>query len=220
MCATARRTGWSRPAWDNVERIEHSFSTVFHCDDNGYTRAVSRNFWISLIARTYDPGCKLDNMIILEGAQGALKSSALNMIGGEWFAEQHENATNAKAFAEVLQGKLLIEIAEMDAFSRAEVTRVKQVVSNKSDRYRPSYGRHAQDHPRRCVMAGSTNKDDWNRDATGARRFWPIACKGFCDLGYLKEHRAQLFAEAVGMGESWQREALGQRSKGLDAARR
>ena len=42
---------------------------------------------------------------MLEGAQGVGKSSALQIIGGEYFAEQHESATNPKAFAEILQGK-------------------------------------------------------------------------------------------------------------------
>jgi predicted P-loop ATPase len=96
-----------------------------------------------MVARVYNPGCKVDNMVILEGVQGVGKSSALQIIGGPWFAEQHESATNPKAFAEILQGKLLIEISEMHAFNRAEVNRVKQTISCPSDRFRASYGRYA-----------------------------------------------------------------------------
>lgn len=184
-------------AHDGVERIGAFFSDYFGAEDNEYTRSASRNFWLSMVARIYSPGCKVDNMIVLEGAQGLGKSTALQIIGGDWFAEQHESATNPKGFAEILQGKMLVEISEMDAFNRAEVNRVKQTVSCPADRYRPSYGHHAKDHPRQCVFVGTTNRNDWNRDDTGARRFWPIACKGTLNLDAVRSNREQLFAEAV-----------------------
>ncbi len=183
--------------WDGVERIEHFFEDNFGAAANAYTRAAARNFWLTMVARIYNPGCKVDNMIVLEGAQGLGKSRALQVIGGEWFTEQHESATNPKGFGEVLQGKLLIEIAEMDSFSRAEVTRVKAVISNPNDRFRGAYKRYAEDHMRTCVFVGTTNKDDWNRDETGARRFWPIRCVGEVDVSAIAAQRDQLFAEAV-----------------------
>ena len=183
--------------WDGTNRIDSFFSDYFNADESEYTSSASRNFWISMVARVYSPGCKVDNMIVLEGAQGVGKSTAMHIIGGEWFAEQHESATNPKAFAEILQGKLLIEISEMDAFSRVEVNRVKQTVSCTSDRFRASYGRHAADHPRTCIFVGTTNRDDWNRDETGARRFWPVACRGAIHLGGIRDNRDQLFAESV-----------------------
>jgi putative DNA primase/helicase len=191
--------------WDGEPRIEHFFEDHFGATGTAYTRSASKNFWLSMVARIYRPGCQADNMIVLEGPQGIKKSSALRVIGGQWFAEQHENVTG-RSFFEVLQGKLLVEISEMDAFSRAEVTRVKQVITNTSDRFREPYGRHAKDHPRQCIFAGTTNKDDWNRDETGARRFWPITCQGDIDLGGIVANREQFFAEAVQRfkaGESW-----------------
>lgn len=187
--------------WDNTPRVDAFFSDAFGADESEYTRSASRNFWLSMVARVYKPGCKVDNMVVLEGAQGVGKSTAMQIIGGDWFAEQHESATNPKAFAEILQGKLLIEISEMDAFSRVEVNRVKQTVSCPSDRFRDSYGRHAADHPRTCIFVGTTNRDDWNRDETGARRFWPIVCRSI-DLDLVQECREQLFAEAVSRHKS------------------
>ena len=114
---------------DGTERIDNFFSDYMGAPATEYVKSASRNFWLSIAARVYSPGCKVDSMIVLEGPQGVGKSTALHIIGGEWFAEQHESATNPKAFAEILQGKLLIEISEMDAFSRAEVNRVKQTIS-------------------------------------------------------------------------------------------
>ncbi len=182
--------------WDGTPRVDAFFADCFGAEMTDYSQAASRNFWISMVARVYRPGCKVDNMVILEGDQGVGKSTALQIIGGDWFAEQHESATNPKAFAEILQGKLLIEISEMDAFTNAEVSRVKQTVSCQADRFRASYGRHAVDHPRTCVFVGTTNKDEWNRDETGARRFWPIRCSEV-NLEAITTHRTQLFAEAV-----------------------
>lgn len=182
---------------DGIARVDSFFEDCFGADSSEYTRAASKNFWLSMIARIYRPGCKVDHMVVLEGAQGVGKSTALQIIGGPYFAEQHESATNPKAFAEILQGKWLVEISEMDAFSRVEVNRVKQTISCPSDRFRASYARHATDHPRQCIFAGTTNRDDWNRDETGARRFWPIACKGSVQLELVRQNREQLFAEAV-----------------------
>lgn len=187
--------------WDQEPRIEHFFEDHFGADGSAYTHAASRNFWLSIVARVYRPGCKVDNMIVLEGVQGLGKSRALQVIGGQWFTEQHESVTG-RGFFEVLQGKLLVEIGEMDSFSRADITRVKQVVTCPSDRYRESYGRYAKDHPRQCVFVGTTNKDDWNKDETGARRFWPIACKGDIDYAAIVANREQLFAEAVSLFKS------------------
>ena len=195
-----------RTPWDKTPRIDAMMSSIYHCEDTPYTRAVSRNFWIAMVARLYQPGCKADNMVVLEGPQGIYKSTSLAIIGGEWFAEQHESAADPKAFAEILQGKLLIEITEMDAFSRTEVTRIKSAITTQRDRYRIPYESGALDHPRQCVMVGTTNKDDWQRDETGGRRFWPITCKGLADTAKLAAERDQLFAEArvrFQAGEPW-----------------
>jgi putative DNA primase/helicase len=190
--------------WDNQPRLEHFFEDDFGAPGNLYTRAVSKNFWIAIVARIYRPGCKADCMVILEGSQGIRKSTALGVIGGDYFAETQE-PVSSKDFFQNLQGKLLIEIAELDSFDKADVTRVKAIVSRQVDTYRESYGRHSKDHPRRCIFVGTTNKDDWNRDSTGARRFWPITCTDI-DVDSICSNREQLFAEAVyrfKAGETW-----------------
>jgi len=197
---------WLRQSeWDGTPRTHLLFIRGFGAEENSYTTAVSRNFMNSLAARGLVPGCQVDTAPVLEGHQGVGKSSGLRALAGpEWYAESHQDLMS-KDFVINLQGKLIIEISEMDAFTRAEVERVKGVITCRSDRYRRPYGRHAHDHPRRCVFAGTTNRDDWNRDETGARRFWPIACNQV-DVGWIEDNREQLFAEAVAAfnaGEQW-----------------
>lgn len=183
--------------WDGEPRIDHFFEDNFGAPGTDYVRAVSKNFFLSLVARVFLPGCQVDNMVVLEGKQGAFKSQTLKALGGNWFSKQHESVINPKAFAEILQGAWLVEIDEMKAFTRAEVSGIKAIVSTQWDRYRPAYGRYAKVFHRQCVFVGTTNENDWNKDETGARRFWPIECFGLIDIENVRRYREQFFAEAV-----------------------
>jgi predicted P-loop ATPase len=95
-----------------------------------------------------------------------------------------------------LLGVWIIEIAELDSMSRADVSRVKAFISRSTDRFRLPYGRRVQDQLRRCVFAGTVNASDYLRDDTGNRRFWPVACS-VVRLEELRRDRDQLWAEAV-----------------------
>lgn len=190
--------------WDGEQRIENFFSDCMGARKTQYTKSASKNFWISMIARTLKPGCKVDNMVIFEGEQGAKKSSALKAIGGKWFVETQENISS-KDFYLVMQGAMLIEIAELDSFSKAESTAIKRAITTQIDRFRTPYDRQPEDHPRHCVFVGTTNEDHYLQDHTGGRRFWPIPV-GEIDLDKIHEQRDQCFAEAVhyfNEGISW-----------------
>lgn len=183
----------STPAWDGIERMQHFFSDCFGAEENVYTQAVSRNFWLGLVARIVEPGVKLDTMVTLEGPQGNKKSSALNIIGGKWFTECHESVKN-KDFYLIIQGHLIVELAELDSLGQAETTRVKAMLSNRMDNFRSPYGRLPEKYPRQCVFVGSTNEETYHRDIAN-RRHWPIKT-GNIRLDLIAEHREQLFAEA------------------------
>lgn len=190
--------------WDGKPRIETFFTRSFGVIDSEYAQAASKNFWIGMAARIYRPGCQLDNMVVLEGPQGIGKTKALRAIGGPWYTEAKEAVTSSDFFM-VLHGRLLVEIAELDSFNRAEVTRIKQVVTCSVDRYRSPYARSAADHPRMSIFVGTTNETNYLRDHTGARRFWPIRCHEI-DLALIDAEREQLYAEAVARfkkGETW-----------------
>jgi predicted P-loop ATPase len=190
--------------WDGVERLHLAMSAGFGAERTDYTEAVGRCFFVSMAARVYQPGCQVDTVPVFEGAQGIGKSSALRVIGGAWFAECNESVMT-KDFYQVIEGNMLVEVPELNSFSRAEVTKMKSIITCRTDRYRAPYEAKASDHPRRTVLSGTTNQDDWNADGTGARRFWPIYCHAI-NLAWLREHRDQFFAEAVARlkrGEAW-----------------
>lgn len=182
-------------SWDGTPRLHAWMQHAVGAPDDEYHNAIGRNFILSMVARGLVPGCKVDTMPVFEGSQGAGKSKMLAILGGAHYAELTESL-DTKDFFVVLQGKWLIEIAELDAFRRADVTRIKQVLSSQQDRCRLPYAKRAVDLPRRVVFAGSTNESEYLRDATGARRFWPLAVASI-DHEWLQSNREQLFAEAV-----------------------
>lgn len=181
--------------WDGTARLDSMAVDGFGTVDDAYHRAVLRCFMLGMVKRVLEPGCQVDTMPVFESPEGMRKSSALRIIGGDWFAECHEEITG-KDFLQIMPGKMLLEVSELYSFRKADVERIKGIITNRVDRYRASYGRIAQDHPRMCVFAGTTNRDDYNASDTGARRLLPVVC-GIIDLDWLRANREQLFAEAV-----------------------
>jgi len=181
--------------WDAVPRLDSWLTQAAGARHDEYHNAVARNFLISMVARGIAPGCKVDTMPVFEGSQGKGKSTLLATLGGPFYAELTDSV-DSKDFFVSIQGKWLVEIAELDAFRKSDITRIKQVLSSQTDRFRPPYAKHSIDAPRRTVFAGTTNESDYLRDATGARRFWPVAV-GKIDIEWLARNREQLFAEAV-----------------------
>ena len=206
--------------WDGTERLTHMLSDGFGTPQDAYTQAVGRCWMVSIVARVMRPGCKVDTVPVLEGIQGAGKSTALSILGGKWFVECHESVMT-KDFFGVLTGHMLVEISEMHSFTRAEVARIKGIISCQVDRYRKAYGRHTEDHPRHTVLVCTTNRDDWQKDETGARRFWPVLC-GEINKEWLTVNRDQLFAEAVARfnrGEAWHDVPVAEQQAQVEARR-
>lgn len=75
-----------------------------------------------------------------------------------------------------LHGLWCVELAELDALKHSDGARLKAFMTRTNDRYRPPFGRSVVDVPRQRVFAGTANEDEYLRDPTGGRRFWPVAC--------------------------------------------
>lgn len=181
--------------WDGAPRLESLASAYFGGEDTPYARAVSSSLLVSAVARVTEPGCKVDTMVVLEGHQGAGKSSALAVLAGPWFGDSKLPIGDKDSF-QLLPGKLFWEIGELSGLTKADVEDVKAYLSSAHDRYRQSYGKYARDVPRQTVFVGTTNAETYLKDATGGRRFYPLKT-GAIDLEALRRDRDQLWAEAI-----------------------
>jgi predicted P-loop ATPase len=182
--------------WDGVARLAQWTVAYLGADDSELNKAFGGRWMISAVARVMQPGVKADHMLILEGPQGSKKSSAIKTLAGaDWFTDELAEI-GSKDAAQQMRGIWIIEIAELDAISRAEVSRIKAFLTRTTDRYRPPYERYVVEVPRQCVFAGSVNPETYLRDETGNRRFWPVRCQNI-DLDALARDRDQLWAEAI-----------------------
>jgi predicted P-loop ATPase len=203
--------------WDGQARIDNWLTTYLKAeppesnnsksdadDSLDYLQVVGTKWLISAVARIYKPGCKADHMLIAEGPQGTLKSTAFSVLGEPYFSDDIPDLGN-KDSKEFLLGVWIIEMPELDAMSRPELSKVKAFMSRSSDRFRPPYGRRTVEVPRQCIFAGTVNHSEYLRDETGGRRFWPFKT-GAIDIEALGRDKDQLWAEAVTRyheGEKW-----------------
>lgn len=197
--------------WDGTPRVDAWLSYYLGADQTEANRMFGRRWLVGAIARAKEPGCKMDNMIILEGPQGLKKSSALRALSDglvpHVFTDEMSDP-NSKDAALQMQGAWIIEISELDSFKRAEVSQIKAWLARQTDRLRRPYGKIVEEFPRSCVFAGTVNpvgNSGYLKDPTGGRRFWPVMCKAI-DLDALSKDARQLWAEAAAIyaaGERW-----------------
>ena len=200
--------------WDGVPRIDSWMIDHLGAEDTDLNRAFGGKFLISAVARIMKPGCQVDTMLVLEGRQGIRKSTALRVLTGcDWFTDNLPDLSTKDAVQQ-LQGIWILEHAELATLGKADASRAKEFISRRVDRFRPSYGRVADDFPRQCVFAATVNPGGlgYLKDETGARRFWPVSCGvGWSDgrevdAALLSAARDQIWAEAtarLASGEPW-----------------
>jgi len=198
--------------WDGIARVDNWLITFCgaggDCDERqvSYIHTVGARWLISGVARIFEPGCKVDHALVLEGDQGIGKSSALETLAGDdWFSDGLPHDLAHKDAKDHMRGRWIIELPELSQFRRSEVETVKAFVSRRFERFRPAYSRNEILYPRQCIFCGTTNDDKYLVDPTGNRRFWPVRCTAV-DLEGLKRYRNQLWAEAVNRyqaGEEW-----------------
>lgn len=164
--------------WDGVKRVDQLFIDYMGADDSDYMRAVTRKTLVAAVARIMQPGCKFDYMTVLIGAQGLGKSTLIAKLGSQWFSDSFSLAMlhNGKEAVEQIQGYWIIEVAELTGMKRADIDSIKHFFRKQFDNFRGAYKENTVDVLRQCIFIGSTNVDDFLRDPTGNRGFWPVQC--------------------------------------------
>lgn len=187
--------------WDGVERVDRLLIDYFGADDTQYVRRVARMTLVAAIHRVFDAGCKYDYMLVLVGKQGEAKSQFFKRLALGWFSDSFETVHGQKAF-EQMQGAWIIEVAELAGFNKSDVESVKKFLSKQSDMLRVAYGRIVKEYPRQCIFVGTTNEDEFLKDATGNRRFLPVKTRGRRAKKWVYDHLTkaevkQIWAEAM-----------------------
>lgn len=190
--------------WDGVKRLDTWLSTYGGAADTKYTRAVGRIVLIAAVRRVRHPGCKFDELMILESDQGKLKSSALKALcpNEDWFSDDLPLNVSAKEIIEGTQGKWIIEAAELSGMRANQTEHLKALLSRQTDGpVRMAYARMPIERQRQFIIVGTTNSHQYLNDSTGNRRFWPVRVELFDVVGIARD-RDQLWAEASALEAS------------------
>lgn len=185
--------------WDGVPRIDNFLSTYCGAIDDDYTRAVSRYIWTGLPARVYEPGCQLDMVVAFQSIQGTRKSSGLQALAPapEYFTDGLDLAHDDDNFKRMLQGKIVVEIAELAGLGKAEVEYIKRMITRRVEEWVEKWKTLPTRYLRRCMLFASTNNKRFlPQDETGQRRWLPVEIVALIDDLIIRD-RAQLWAEGA-----------------------
>jgi hypothetical protein len=183
--------------WDGEARIDNWLIRYLGAEDTPLNRAIGRKMLIAAVRRARRPGCKFDYIVVFEGPQGSGKSTVLLILAREEnFSDQPLLHIETRGQQEAIEGVWIYELSELVGLRRADVETTKSFLSKTEDKARPAYGRFRRDQRRRCIFVGTTNSDEYLRDSTGNRRFWPVKTR-VIDLDALRADRDQLWAEAA-----------------------
>jgi len=190
--------GEASALWDGVLRLDRLGPDYFHTEDTELARECFRKVMIAAVRRARSPGCKFDQILVLESPEGWDKSSAWEVLAGPGnFSDAPILGRDARAVQEELADVWIHEIADLSGLNRAEVEHVKAFASRTNDRARGAYARHLTDQPRQSIEVGTTNSDSYLLSTTGNRRFWPFRMLARVDMAALRRDRLQLWGEAA-----------------------
>ena len=195
--------------WDGKKRVERLFIDMLGADDTVLNRVFAKKWMVAAIKRTMQPGCKFDNVIILQGAGGIGKSTLCERLAKQFFSEMSLSEIDTKDVVQKLNMTWIAIIDEMDNMNRKEMSSIKSFFSRLKDMTRLAYARNSEEFKRHCVFIGSINDETFLRDSTSnvERRFWVIKCNNQTRGGevYRKMNDYyvdQLWAEAISMYEA------------------
>ncbi len=194
--------------WDGIKRLDFWLQQCLGAPDTPFNRLVGRRTMVAAVARAFEPGCKVDTVLVLEGPQGIKKSTAIaTLFGEDWTAESVNLFDQHNKMVMAMMGAWCVELAEFIAIQSRDQNTVKGMLSMRSDRVVLPYAKMASDHPRQCVFFGTINPGEtgYLTDTTGNRRYWPVEVTQ-ADLTLIRERRDQLWSEAHAAyrdGERW-----------------
>jgi putative DNA primase/helicase len=189
--------------WDGMPRLETWLTYYLGAEDDDpkYLAFVGKKWLTAAVKRIFEPGCKFDHILVMEGKQGEGKSTALEYMatfeGEAYFTDNIKIADISKDNTIImLQGSIIVELAELAGFNKKDDEEIKGWIVNKHDKCRRPYDKMVSVFTRQFVLSATTNNYDYLKDPTGNRRYWPLKSSAV-DLEAIQRDRKQLWAEAV-----------------------
>lgn len=185
--------------WDRTPRLDRWLVDYAGADDTPYVRRVGRWALIAAVRRARHPGCRLDQMLVLEGPQGCGKSSALRILAvrDAWFTD--EFPLNTRDLVGATAGKWIVVMSELRGLRPSDARALKENLSRPLDTSRKADAQGTSlvtQTPRSFVVVGAVNEPACLHESTSHRRFCPVIIRHF-DLDKLRTNRDQLWAEAA-----------------------
>ena len=184
--------------WDGTPRIDTLLIDHLGCADTAYHREIARLVMVASVARIYEPGCKFDYAIIIQGKTGIRKSSFIKALyTPRWTGELNCRLDNQQQIAETIMGAWAEELPELAGMHKSEVNDTKMFMRRQHDDVRLAWGHYVEEFPRQFIPWGTTNDLKYLKDSTGNRSFWPVVVNvAMIDTDAVERVRDQLWAEA------------------------
>ena len=208
--------------WDGKKRIETCLIDLFWAEDSEVNRYAGKAIWLGPVQRVFEPGCKLDEVIILKGVGGCGKTSFFREMppNPDWYNGSISIRMSNKRFVEAMRSKLILEFSELKGMTQKDLDHIKAMITSQSDHIREAYRRDAKTIYRRCAFFGTTDKDDFLPHDPGNenRRFVVSELRrdpikngvkgGRLVENWMEKNRLQCWAEAVYMYKNGERANL------------
>lgn len=184
------------PDWDGQPRIETFYRDCLGCEDTPYTRACSVYQWTAMAGRILMPGCQADMAPVWVSAQGTGKSSSVRaMVPAEEHYVELNLSDRDTDLSRIVRGKIIAEITELRGLRTRDAESIKAFMTRRSEEWIPKYKELPHKFPRRFIMIGTTNREDFLADETGNRRWLPVRV-GRQDVARIERDRLLYWAEA------------------------
>jgi len=188
--------------WDGVKRIDSFFSQYLGGENNEYNSRLGMNLFTALAARGLKKGTKFDSMFILEGGEGARKSTLVNVLGrGMCYVARGRNILTADDSLRQMHQSVTVEFPELIGLRNEDPEIAKAFITTSTDKIRGLYERKAVDRPRGFIMFGTTNQDHYLTSDMGQRRWLPFKIPNgwIINTEVIEQILDQLYAEGAEM---------------------
>ena len=182
------------PEWEQIGK-------AFLGNSHKIATTAMQRMMIGAVARAYNPGCSMSWLPILVGAQGVGKSMfARSLVPQDLFSEITTPLETLMKEQYRLHVAWLLELPEIDNyFNTRNIENFKNLITTRVDEVRYPYASLPSKLPRRFVLIGTTNRNQFLVDSTGNRRFVPLEVGAGFQIPWkeLVSQRDSLWAAAV-----------------------